>query len=389
MTYDPDRIARDSYWGDDKFLPGKRFLKIDTLEICELGVQGIVDIVTEYKKHDDLNSLVFSRLGDGIEIHVMDIIDPAVKIITERQLLSFEDIVYVSNVDACVANRAIYTQLQQQYPYLPRHMCHSSNLENLNGFHLDYRFKGNAKLAIDYENKSKNFLCLNRGNRLPRLLFCSEMINRDLHHNSYLSMDSAEGWSNSLTREIYLSQFNKGKEWMAATGFDQVDSTKLLEGIPWSLGYDRSRLFNLSPDDINMYNTSRLSVVNEALYYYSHCDLLPDDAGDFVPTNLTSEKTLKCIMVGHPFICLSTPGSLQSLKELGYKTFSNVIDESYDSIANDYDRMNAVLQELERLNSFTELEWRQFTLGVKDAVYHNQKVYRRKIRKVDFFHWLS
>ena len=387
MTYDPGRIALDSAWGN-YFFEGKQCLMLDTEEIRSLGTQGIVDLVTEYVNHG-LNYLIFSRLGDGIEYHIMDIIDPAIKIITEKHLLSFDDIVYISNVDACVANRAVYTQLQKQYPYLPRHLCHSSNLENLNGFHKDYRFSDHAKLAIDYENKSKNFLCLNRGNRLPRLLFCSEMVNRDLHHNSYLSMDSAEGWTDDVTLEIYQSVIKKGTEWRQATGFDQVDSTKFLEGIPWSLGYDRSRLFNLSPDDINMYNTSRLSVVNEALYYHSHCDLLPDNETDFVSANLTSEKLLKCIMVGHPFMCLSTPGSLQSLKELGYKTFGNVIDESYDGIANDYHRMCAVLKELERLNSFTELEWRQFTLAVKDAVYHNQKVYRRKIRKAQFYNWLG
>lgn len=47
-------------------------------------------------------------------------------------------------------------------------------------------------------------------------------------------------------------------------------------------------------------------------------------------TGNLSEKTFKLIYFGHPFIIVGAIGVIQDLKELGYKTFDCVFDESYD-----------------------------------------------------------
>jgi hypothetical protein len=43
-----------------------------------------------------------------------------------------------------------------------------------------------------------------------------------------------------------------------------------------------------------------------------------------------SEKTLRAIISGRPFVLLAPVGTLQLLKDLGFKTFSRFWDESYD-----------------------------------------------------------
>jgi hypothetical protein len=43
-----------------------------------------------------------------------------------------------------------------------------------------------------------------------------------------------------------------------------------------------------------------------------------------------SEKTLRAIVSGRPFVLLAPAGTLQLLKDLGFKTFSRYWDESYD-----------------------------------------------------------
>jgi hypothetical protein len=62
-----------------------------------------------------------------------------------------------------------------------------------------------------------------------------------------------------------------------------------------------------------------------------------------------TEKTLRPIACGKPFILASTVGSLQYLKNYGFETFDGLIDESYDLIGNSKDRLHAIVQEMKRI----------------------------------------
>jgi hypothetical protein len=64
-----------------------------------------------------------------------------------------------------------------------------------------------------------------------------------------------------------------------------------------------------------------------------------------------TEKTFKCLKHGHVFVIAGGPGSIATLRELGYRTFDHLIDHSYDSIVNNTDRYLALRAEIERLNS--------------------------------------
>ena len=56
-----------------------------------------------------------------------------------------------------------------------------------------------------------------------------------------------------------------------------------------------------------------------------------------------TEKSLRPLACGHPFILVSTPGSLEYLKQYGFRTFSDYFDESYDSIQDPVQRLEAVV----------------------------------------------
>jgi hypothetical protein len=62
-----------------------------------------------------------------------------------------------------------------------------------------------------------------------------------------------------------------------------------------------------------------------------------------------TEKTLRPIACGKPFILAATPGSLQYLRKYGFQTFGNLIDESYDQITHAPTRLRAIIQEMERI----------------------------------------
>ena len=62
-----------------------------------------------------------------------------------------------------------------------------------------------------------------------------------------------------------------------------------------------------------------------------------------------TEKTARCLVTGKPFALLSGTDSLKYLKDLGFTTFGNVIDESYDQATNPTQRIQLMLSSLKEL----------------------------------------
>ena len=69
-----------------------------------------------------------------------------------------------------------------------------------------------------------------------------------------------------------------------------------------------------------------------------------------------TEKTAKPIMARRLFVMFSGQGFLKNLHNLGFQTFGNVIDESYDLIYNNYKRWNAAFEQVQILCSMDQQE---------------------------------
>jgi len=84
-----------------------------------------------------------------------------------------------------------------------------------------------------------------------------------------------------------------------------------------------------------------------------------------------TEKTAKPLMAGRPFIMLGGQHYLKRLRSLGFSTFNPVIDESYDEIADEKERMVAAFKSFKALKELDQQEVRK-QLG--DVLEHNQKI---------------
>lgn len=93
-------------------------------------------------------------------------------------------------------------------------------------------------------------------------------------------------------------------------------------------------------------------------------------------TCFISEKTFKPIACFHPFIIFGNRHSLAHLRELGYKTFSPWIDETYDDLTT-WDRLNAVVQEIERINNIPLDEKLNWYKGMEEILVHNYETFKR------------
>lgn len=151
-----------------------------------------------------------------------------------------------------------------------------------------------------------------------------------------------------------------------------------IEQIP-DLFLDTNELYvNQVQVDNNLdsyYLDSYFSIVNETNYF--------KDLGEGI---FLSEKVFKPILKCHPFLIVSRPNSLQKLRELGYKTFSPYIDETYDTIEDDTERMFKIIEEVKRLCNLSETELKTFLTHVKDIVDYNYKhlVSKRNSSKENF-----
>jgi hypothetical protein len=119
-----------------------------------------------------------------------------------------------------------------------------------------------------------------------------------------------------------------------------------------------------------LYENSIVSVVNETTFYQG------DNPNE---SRFLSEKIFKPIAVGHPFIFLTVPKSLEVLKSLGYKTFHPYINESYDDEFDNCTRMLKILKEVERISNFTDEEVKEFIKNVKPICDYNQELLKKKV----------
>jgi hypothetical protein len=104
---------------------------------------------------------------------------------------------------------------------------------------------------------------------------------------------------------------------------------------------------------------SWISVVSEASFAESTCFI--------------SEKTFKPIATRHPFILYGNKNSLKYLRDLGYKTFTGFIDESYDNL-DTWERLDAVVKLLKDFKSTNNmLDWFDSQREILDYNFENLK----------------
>ena len=69
-----------------------------------------------------------------------------------------------------------------------------------------------------------------------------------------------------------------------------------------------------------------------------------------------TEKSLRPIACGQPFILAATHGSLKYIRSYGFKTFDNIIDESYDLIEDPATRLQAIILSMQQIANWTDDE---------------------------------
>lgn len=78
------------------------------------------------------------------------------------------------------------------------------------------------------------------------------------------------------------------------------------------------------------------------LFYKTKFSVVVETEAEYNEYHIT-EKTLKCLVMGHPFVVMGTPGYLKFLRSLGFMTCEHLFNEDYDKISDLKTRINAVV----------------------------------------------
>lgn len=224
----------------------------------------------------------------------------------------------------------------------------------------------------------KTFLCFNRRWRLHRPLLVSCLAANDMLKDGFVSLAPSDDNKNI---QNHVPGENEGgvfqwlehccernavlDEWITPNKamiqslqpmyLDTEDLRTNRAEFEWGPGY--------------LYAQSLVSVVTETNYFTSfHKDNTTERSIFF------SEKIFKPIAFEHPFIVVSTPNFLESLRSVDYKTFDGLIDESYDQEPDDFKRMVMIVNEIKRLINLTPLEKAEFCAKAKPICKHNKLV---------------
>ena len=83
--------------------------------------------------------------------------------------------------------------------------------------------------------------------------------------------------------------------------------------------------------------------INAKAYLDTYFSLVTETVFDH-PYSFRTEKLWKPVAVGHPFVVVGNSGYYRDLKNLGFRTFGHLIDESFDSIDNNQQRIERIAQ---------------------------------------------
>ena len=181
-------------------------------------------------------------------------------------------------------------------------------------------------LQYNINTFTQDFLIYNRawaGSREYRLTFLDQIVQAGLVkycRTSFAPVDSG----------VYYSQH------VFVNAKLKINSTDLETVLPTNTHHSSASADYHNQD----YAQTGMEIVLETLF---------DDAR----WHLT-EKSLRPIACGKPFMLVATAGSLEYLRSYGFETFGDLIDESYDLEIDPVARLNAITHEMSRISALNQ-----------------------------------
>lgn len=214
----------------------------------------------------------------------------------------------------------------------------------------------------------KLLLMWNRRYRPHRLQLAALLEKNNLIDRSYISLPDCHVESPSILFSDEIDRMNLVNQF-AHMGLEQQHIDNLASKLPLVLDGEED-IVQMCSDEGNVnrpyYQNSLISLVTETNFYNNEVTL--------------TEKSFKPLKEKHPFILVGVPGCLQGMRDLGYQTFSEFWDESYDTIREPLVRMRKIDEILQYIGSWDHDKILDFKRRVKPILEHNYQVLKNSSR---------
>ena len=239
----------------------------------------------------------------------------------------------------------------------------------------------NPPLTLENKQYNKKFLSFNRHmmphGRLHRGGLIALLCAVDLLDKGFVSAGmfyEYPTWNDILTElKLYHNDNEEFIQLLTANEQKILNIGELTVDVDSTVLKERDNAY-LLPSISQFYQDSYFSIVTE-----TNCFAKGIMLGDLTPPGrLLSEKTFKTSAVKHPFIIVAKANTLSLLQEIGYKTFSPWIDESYDNELNESARMLMIVKEIKRLCELSPDQLINFLNNVRDICEYNFHVLMSK-----------
>lgn len=272
--------------------------------------------------------------------------------------IPLRQVIYLTN---CINCKEIYNQFCLRHGREPKLKCEYINIYVMlqkQGLFKSYdRYEGFEKRTDTY-SKPKIFLNLNRRHRLHRHALLVKFIEKDLLKFTDMSM-SKERTIEEWVRDIQYAC----KKYSVNMHIDDI--TAMYDTLPWVLD---SENFHRFPVEDNLLDTA-------TLYDNTYISLVSETNFESQVIHMT-EKTFKPILFKQAFIIVGPPKTLHYLKQMGFQTFEDYWDESYDSEYDHYARMNMITDVCSKIASWSQSQLDDFLRNTKQRREHNFEVFK-------------
>jgi len=222
------------------------------------------------------------------------------------------------------------------------------------------------------DKKPYKYVCYNANAKEYRMFLVTELFRRGLDKQGLISLLFRYG---SLDQMV--SEFTSDLGFDVTEGYgklvDDYAKTEMVKRVPLILDKTMEEVDkNDRPVDVNHVKNSYFNIITES---YMYNKTLPQSHKTIFEM---SEKTYKAINC-QPFIHLGSYGVLKYMRSMGYQTFPELFDESYDDIINHTDRLLAVVDSVEKACKIDDKEFHDiYCREIIPKVYHNRELANSK-----------
>ena len=254
--------------------------------------------------------------------------------------------------------------------YIDSNVNNRSTLNNfnLNGSFFNYydslfvnnNYNETVKSIENLQERSKKMLLLGGKSREHRLKFIHKVLQLpNFEEDNFISTMSGSYFDNTIQKSIKVEE-------RLLDGF--LHDTTILDKFSEPTQHGPTHLFHL---ESNLHTDSYFQIVTSTWF---ELDL------NRIEIN---EKHARPMYSLQPFIVYGEPNTLKAFKEMGYKTYSNWIDESYDETYDDQLRFDKVVAVVESINAMSRVELSKMMKEMLPTLLHNIEHHNKRVNELE------